>query len=646
MILVSAITSIVIATLIIVLPSTYSEGMQSYIDNTFIQLSALAQAGGYQIDAAALEKINLPRDYMSDEYIRLWNSLRGLINEEYEWNKSIYCVLYRYVDGVLWTPIFMDGTGGAYYPYDYFPESLEQVFLKGETERVDADIAADGEWMYIHSPVYNREQKIVGALEVGLNLTAFQSNYKRIYLSIVFAVIAASVVLQIIVMQIIKAIDYLDERKRSLLSLKEKDAAGGNSKSITLNYEPVEFVNPTVFLLYFAFNMVTAFLPMYSAALYEPLSRNSLFSAFPREFMEAFPISAHLAAVGIGCAAAGTIVRKIGFRTTTGIGGFLMLVSCILLGFTSKYIIFTIFFFFMGLGFGLMTNAISGSIAAIPNEAKRSLGFTYYNSSLFSGFCCGTVIGAALAESLGGREVFLVSAAATLFPVIVLCILLKDPVNKRLIEEHTTVSLGQTMRRSILSFLLKPDVFLFFLFSLIPYTLAGYFMFYFMPRFAEENLGLSPSVIGQLFLVHGIAVLVFSTALTKWTAKYFTSNAICLSFVLIAAAFLIFGLNPSLHTLIIALFLLGVGSSFGAASLSNYYVNLNSVHTYGYEKSMSVYQTVENSGDTLAPIIFGYALSGSLQQNFILFTLILIVLLLVLAIALKRRPEYSDILSK
>jgi predicted MFS family arabinose efflux permease len=618
-ILVFAITLIVAAALVVALPVTYREGMRSYIDNTFVQLSALAQAGAHNIDSAALEKVNSPEDYMSGDYMRVWNSLRDLINENYEWNKSIYCVLYKYQNNILYTPIFMDGYGGAYYPYDYESESLAMVFSQGKIVRTDADIASDGTWMYIHGPVYNKSREIIGAIEVGLNLVAFQTKYKKLYLSIVFAVIAASVILQMIVMQVIKTIEYLDERKKI-------------AKLHTLRYEPVEFVNPTVFLLFFIFNMVSSFVPNYCAQLYKPVSQFAFFANFPREFMEALPVSLHLLAVGIGCAFTGITIRKIGFRKTVAIGGIFMLASCVLIALITEYFSFTLLFFIMGLGFGFMSNAVSGNIAAIPDPAKRAIGFSYYNSSLFSGFCCGTVIGAALAESFGGQAVFLFSGLAVIFPVIILSFFFKNhppPAEQKL-------SLAASMKKSVLAFLCRPDTLSFFVLSLLPYTLSGYFMFYFMPRFAEESLGLSQSVIGQLFLVHGIAVLLFSTALTRFTARHFSSNAICLSLVLIAGAFLAFAVMPCLITLIAALFILGLASSFGAASLSSYYVTLAPVKKYGYEKSMSVYQTIEMSGDTLAPIVFGYALSGSLQKNFLMFTAIIIIVLLGIALIPKR----------
>ena len=63
-----------------------------------------------------------------------------------------------------------------------------------------------------------------------------------------------------------------------------------------------------------------------------------------------------------------------------------------------------------------------------------------------------------------------------------------------------------TGKISIVRFLFKKELIIFFACAMIPYLFCGYFLNYFLPLFAESQ-GMAETAIGQLFLINGICVI-------------------------------------------------------------------------------------------------------------------------------------------
>ena len=590
----AVIMAAMLITIGIILPITYVNGQTMHINGTLAQLSSIVQAGGYQIDTNALDRVTSPEDYLNPDYARLQGSMETIIDRSHEWNDKLYCMLYQYKEGILYTPIFLDGTGGAFYPYDYSLEDLglDAVLYDGEIVQTELYEDSSGAWMYVQGPVYDDDGNIVAVIEAGLDLNSFRAYYNRFYSSIVLMVLSAGIVLQMIITQILKLINYFEKKK--------KLKAEGR-----VELQPIEFIGPLVFLVFFAFNLSTSFIPLHAVKIAQQVTW------LPTELAQVLPISSNLLAVVLGCAVSGGIIHRLGIKRTAFLGAVLALAAYCALPVLAGYVPFTLVFVLSGVGIGVLQNSINAYIAGYKDAAERSIGFSDFNSALFSGFNCGTVVGAFMAERMGYGTVFIATGVVLLLAGV-------------FVLRFMTVGHGlgtaekPSGRLASLRTLFNPRVLVLFVCALIPYTVSAHFLFYFMPIYGQ-GLGFTESVIGQLFLVNGICVLIFSSLLTRLTSKYLSDAlAILLSLAVIAAAFVMFALSPTTATLIAVLIMLGIASSFGAAAIRSRYSKLKAVEKLSSGKAMGLFSTVENAGDALGPAVFNFVLAGAITQNFVI----------------------------
>ena len=198
---------------------------------------------------------------------------------------------------------------------------------------------------------------------------------------------------------------------------------------------------------------------------------------------------------------------------------------------------------------------------------------------------------------------------------------------------------------STLRFLLRPRVFVFFLFMLAPYLICASFLSYFFPIFGEEN-GLSASFVAQAFLISGVIAIYLGPTLTRVVTKYLgAQRGLILATGIYVAAFLIFALNPTVGTCFFIIALLAVADSFGLSMQAVYFSALPEVRIYGSGKAMGINSTVESIAQTVGPMIFAAVLMLGVERGVMLLAEGVGVMLLVFVIsaAMDRRKEKSHV---
>jgi predicted MFS family arabinose efflux permease len=104
----------------------------------------------------------------------------------------------------------------------------------------------------------------------------------------------------------------------------------------------------------------------------------------------------------------------------------------------------------------------------------------------------------------------------------------------------------------------------------IPTSACSMFLPYFLPLFAS-GLGASPSTIGRAFLLNGLCIVFLGPVLARIVRAHLPAwLAVTGSGLLIAGALLVFGVQASLPAAFLAVFLIGVGDSFGLAAQQQY----------------------------------------------------------------------------
>ncbi len=566
---------------------------QQYIEMVFDRMLIAAQDVSEVVDTTALESIDSPDDYYNTEYMTLKRSLESVINKKYSWNRDIYCNIYRYKDSVLYAPIYLDQSVGAFYPLPIYDQL--DALESGKIQKFYMTQTSSGMWMYVYVPLYNAAQEIIGIIDVGMDMNSYVRQTRTMYIHVMFSVLAACIIMQMLIIQATAFYEFYRKRKRI------RAQNGG-----TLGKEPIGFLQPIVFTVFFAFNLPTAFLPNYSTDFYVSLW------GLPKEFVVALPISMNLLATAVSSLVSSFVIERIGSRKVGVFGTLLTAVAYIGVAFADHYLSFLVAMLLAGAGLGTVLNAVNSYIAMQNDESERAAGFTMYNAAFFGGFNCGTVVGALLASTMGMRVVFIAVSLCMAIPLVLILKFMYGEKAAESVQVHTQ----EASSVSVLRFLFNPKILLFLVFGYIPYMIAGHFLYYFLPIFGV-TIGLTETSISQLMLVNGVCVLMLTWISNELFIKRLKLrvSVIC-ALLILAMAFLVFAFMQSVIGIILTIILISLANSFGASAMSLYFSEQKLTRSYGNGKAMGIFSLFENIGDTAGPFVFSFILAGSLMGGF------------------------------
>lgn len=583
------ITIVMAATVVLVCTITLSYMQDKYVDEVLDHMLTINRNADQIIDKEALVQLENPQDFHSAEYNRVHLSMLKLIDKTSDWERSLYCDIYLSRDGIIYSPIFLDETVGAFYPF-VGDISASKVLETGEDILIANSQEASGWWMSAISPLTDENGEVIAAIEIGMDLNSYAKQTRAMYFQIILSVIAAGVVLQMLIVQAIAFYSFLSERRKL-------HSEGKTEK------EPISFVQPIVFFAFLAFNLPTAFLPNYSAGFYDPAI------GIPQEVMAALPVSLNLFATALASFGSSFLIERFGAKRVGTIAAALTVGSYLWMALARDFYSFAVTMVLTGIGLGTVLNAVNSYIAVQP-EDERAKGFTIYNSAFFSGVNCGVVIGALLAGWIGYRGVFAVIGVCMIIPLVLIWRFIKDQNISASVEEQEHGSIG------LIRFLVHPRIFLFLACAYVPYMIAGHFLYYFMPLYGNQQ-GLSDTTVSQLFLVNAVAVLAMTAISNEIFLKRMKLRAsVIAALVILGGGFALFAYKPSIITAVLTILIMSVANSFGAAAMNLYFSGQDLTRRYGAGRAMGVFSLFENIGDTAGPFVFSAMLAVGLRSGF------------------------------
>ena len=391
-------------------------------------------------------------------------------------------------------------------------------------------------------------------------------------------------------------------------------------------------VRPIAFLIFFAGNMSTAFLPVYGMQLWDASMGIS------QELASALPLSAEVLLTAVFSLLGGFLVDRLGTKSLIGAGSILFMAGLAMCGLAPDLWVLIGGSVVLGIGEGLVLVALNTFISNYGEEEQRNRGFSGYNAAYLSGMNCGTVVGSLAAEQLGYRNVFYAAVGVSLIALLLAIVCLhKQTAASKAAEEEKGIS---TLR-----FLLRPRVWIFFLFMLMPYLICASFLSYFFPIFGEEN-GLSTSFVAQAFLISGVIAIYLGPALTKVVSERLGARGgLILSTGIYVAAFVLFALHPTIGTCFFIIALLAVADSFGLSMQAVYFSALPEVHLYGSGKAMGINSTVESIAQTVGPMIFAAVLMLGVERGVMILAAGMgaMLLVFVVSVLIDRRKEAARV---
>ena len=588
---------------------------QQYVKERASKMTNMAVLMARDFDPEDIRSLASPADYGSEAYQRIDDSVKEILRSDLN-NDGGYCTLYREMNGIVCIIYSDEGLNNVVYPMSGgFEGSYEaEIYETGEPIQFSAFSSADGHYAFTLAPITDENGDVIALIEVGTDLYAFTAANEALIRETLLTVLMIVVTCILLFSEATVFVEALrrnrKERRQKLL-------------------RDVGIVRPIVFLIFFAGNMSTAFLPVYGMQLWDASM------GIQKELASALPLSAEVFLTAIFSLLGGFLVDRLGTKNLIGAGSVLFMAGLGLCGVAPNLWYLIGGSVVLGVGEGLVLVAFNTFISNYSQEDQRNRGFSGYNAAYLSGMNCGTVVGSLAAEQVGYRNVFYIAVVVTVaaLALAMVCLNQQAAAGKELKREKKEIS---TIR-----FLLRPRVLIFFLFMLMPYLICASFLSYFFPIFGEEN-GLSTSFVAQAFLISGVIAIYLGPTLTRVVSRRLGARGgLILSAGIYVAAFALFALNPSIGTAFFIIALLAVADSFGLSMQAVYFSDLPEVHLYGAGKAMGINSTVESIAQTVGPMIFAAVLMLGVERGVMVLAegMGAVLLVFVVSVILDRRKE-------
>lgn len=608
--------AIAVVTAGIVAAITINMTNQRYYDEVMNKMTNIAILMAGDVDEKDIENLNSPDSFMNESYNRIDSRVKSVLQNELNADSGIYCVMYKVYNDIV-CEVYSDETlHGTGYPMagGYEGSAEQEIYQTGEYMSFGEYSSADGSYMFVLMPIKNSTGEVIALMEIGTDLYIFTSESNSLFLNILLYAAMTVIILLLVAGELMV---YLRLRKDSK-----------RIKNIHTSKRSAELVRPISFLLFFAANMSTAFLPIYGESLWHEGS------IIPKEMASAIPLSAELLFAAITAFAGGFIVNRISARNVCFIGAVMYVAGNVLCGIAPNLPILILGNSVCGIGGGCFATSINSYVAEYEEEKQRNNGFAGYNAAYLAGMNCGTVVGSMISEQFGVRQAFFGASAVALVSIFFIFRYMDKNIRKADVSQKSN---AKNSAMDIVRFILNPKVLRYFVLLLVPYLLCTSFLNYFFPLFGEEN-SLTSTQISSAFLISGLISIYLGPVLTDILVEKFGAklSAVIASGIYIFS-FVLFAVYQNIAVCFVIVGLLAIADSFGLTAQAVEYSSMDEVNKIGEGKSMGISSAFENTANTLGPIVFSglFMLAG--YSNGIGFIGIVMLVLLALYII----PEFN-----
>ena len=171
-------------------------------------------------------------------------------------------------------------------------------------------------------------------------------------------------------------------------------------------------VRTPMFIFIFAEELSRSFFPLYVSELYAPIPGLS------QEMVIGLPISLFMLFVAIGTPFAGVWTDRFGSRRIFLVGAVLAIAGFIGTGLAPNLYQLLVWRCFTAVAYALITMACQGYIVAMTTAENRAQGMAVFIGAIMVAAICGTSIGGVLADRVGFRITFFLSAGLALVSAI------------------------------------------------------------------------------------------------------------------------------------------------------------------------------------------------------------------------------------
>lgn len=568
---------------------------QRYTSEVMSKINQLVHLVPRLIDADQLTSIQDPAQFGGEAYSQIRKAvIDAIYGETLTENNGLYFALHRVKGERLYTFMYLNGDTAMYHPFDYLmdPTGIYQAALKGESQSAYSNDAW-GSWMYSTGPIKTKSGEIVGVFEMGGDFYSFTQENNRLIQTLLINILTILVIFILLMVEGTFLSDQM-RKKNQTEALAEKGVDPRRSED---RFFKTYLVRPLSVLFFTSASMSLLFLPLMMKNFYQPLF------GLPENVVYGLPISLRLFFFGLGTILAGSLTSKIGWKKVFYLGLALSTVGLIGAGAATEMILFLSSSVFIGLGAGFATIGMRSFINMEADDEIKSNGYSHFYSGIIAGTNVGVIAGSWLADIIGYSYVFYLSVVLTIATALI-CLRLfpKSP------QDKPSVLPAAVKGKFSGLFVFRPQVLSFFLFIIIPIYAASMFLYFFMPVFAGAQ-GVTNADIGRIFLLNGLIIIYVAPSFNRFLRKYMgVPQYLLVSSLIWIAALVPFILMGDMTGVIISVIIMGLAEGTAVVAQNGYFLNLESVKEIGQDKAVGFFEVMGKAGETIAPILIGFAM--------------------------------------
>ncbi len=391
-----------------------------------------------------------------------------------------------------------------------------------------------------------------------------------------------------------------------LMSLSVRQSSSVSQK----NPAGCALIRPAIFLFLFGIDISMSFMPLHMERL------NDLDIGLSPDVVMSLPISAEFFCVGVALIYSGVWLDKQGWQRPFIAGLLISFAGGLYSWLAPDALQLIAARAVVGFGYGLTILAAQGCVICHTNPKNKAHGLAHLFAGLYSGSICGAATGAILAAFFDYEFVFLVGLGIAALVVIYTVVFILETLDnsspakvrpaklpKATVSEHRE-NYGS---ENLLKFLTDRRVLATIFFSSLPASVAAIgFIYYFSPVYLSR-LGVSESTVGQVLMLFGIILTLFSPAFGRMVDNAESKETpILIGGLLGGCAFIAFSTLQGIAATSVAVILLGLSNCLVWASQSAYVLSLDVTQSLGEGKALGIFLATSRVGQMLGPVVFAW----------------------------------------
>lgn len=410
-------------------------------------------------------------------------------------------------------------------------------------------------------------------------------------------------------------IDVLGARQQDLAARAEKQDDPGLIEAVekldrrfqisTIREEPpptLAAIRAPLFLFFLAEELTRPFLPSFISTLASP------FAGLSREVVISLPIVLFMAIVAILQPFLNSFTERTGRRRALRIGIVVAVIGFAGSAYVGDLLQFLIFRSFTAVGYALVFVSAQGAIIDGTDRQNRARGLSILVAAIFVAALCGPPVGGILADRLGERETFLVSATLALMALVVTRFAMPQEIRRDRLSGPSRPSLGL-----ILKVLSKPALAALLFGCAFPAKLILAALVFYLVPLSMADSGFDQAAIGRVLTLYALAMIILVPTVSRFSDRMGYRPAFVLLGALISASAVIQPLIwPAPWGEAAMVLQLGLAQALSITPQSALVGELGRRHLPDVPEGMvyGVFRLVERSGNAVGPALTAVVLGA------------------------------------